>query len=171
MNTSDTAGLMALMYAAREGHDQCVKMLLAAGADVNGRNGHGQTALMKAADRGHQNCIGMLLNSGANVNTVDNFNRTVLAYSAMNGHVKCVKELIKAGAGVNACTDFQILQPKLPLAKSKITKIRKHVRIGILLNSAGEKMSLPIRASKPLSSLNHLCRDKIRKKIVERRPK
>jgi ankyrin repeat protein len=41
------------MFAAQHGHDEVVRRLLAAGADVNARGDHGRTALDFASANGH----------------------------------------------------------------------------------------------------------------------
>ena len=44
---------VALQAAAENGHTEVVKLLLAAGADVNWRNHEGVTSLYMAAQNGH----------------------------------------------------------------------------------------------------------------------
>ena len=54
MNVQTKEGETALMFASgsfRQVHDQCVTLLLDAGASVNVRNKYGSTALMEAAWR------------------------------------------------------------------------------------------------------------------------
>jgi ankyrin repeat protein len=59
-----------------------VRALLAAGADVNARDGRGQTALMKGAAAGNTDAVQLLLKAGAEVNARDNEGKTALIQAA-----------------------------------------------------------------------------------------
>ncbi|UKZ78705.1 hypothetical protein TrVFT333_006451 [Trichoderma virens FT-333] len=95
-----------LQAAAEKGHQEIVKKLLAAGADVNAAIGYSKwTALQAAAEKGHQKIVKKLLAAGANVNAaVGNYGETALQAAAGNGHQKIVKKLLAAGANVNTAT-------------------------------------------------------------------
>lgn len=56
----DCDGFSALMYAAYNGHADCVKELLAAGADVNAVDNKGETSLMKAELNGKMTVANLL---------------------------------------------------------------------------------------------------------------
>lgn len=62
----DPARTTALLVASREGHREVVRMLLAVGADVNGRGG-AMTPLAAAVLRGHGQVAALLLRHGADV--------------------------------------------------------------------------------------------------------
>ena len=63
--------LTALMYASKNGHTTCVKLLLEAGANVNLQDRDNRTALMYGATNGYDDCVELLLKTGADVNTKD----------------------------------------------------------------------------------------------------
>jgi uncharacterized protein len=71
-------GLTALLYAARDGCDECLEELIAAGADVNVPTPEGVTALMLALDNDHNDAAKLLLEHGANPNVWDWWGRTAL---------------------------------------------------------------------------------------------
>lgn len=59
----------ALMYAASEGHTDCVEALLAAGADV--KDYSGSMALMYAIEKGHTDCEKVLRAAGADASAYE----------------------------------------------------------------------------------------------------
>ena len=84
-----------------------VKTILAAGADVNSRNGEKASLLMLAAQTGDLAMVKVLLEAGANVNSNDERGWTALAKSTYNHELKrgfadVAQALIDAGANVEA---------------------------------------------------------------------
>ena len=91
-----------LIEAARGGHIEVIKVLLAAGADVDIQNGDGVTALFKAAEQGHADAVELLLANQAAPNLFDNTGRTPLMIASRNGYKSIVEQLISHDADVNA---------------------------------------------------------------------
>ena len=100
-------GVTPLMHAAGKGYLQCVKELIAAGADVNQADNNGQPPLMWAAGWGKNSCLLELIKMGANVNSVNNNSCTALFLACQNGNSKCVDILLNAGADVNIITTYE----------------------------------------------------------------
>ena len=91
-----------LLEAAINGETELVKLLIAAGTDVNkADNDWGRTPLYRAASEGHTECVKLLIAAGADVNKANKLGKTPLFTAAMNGHTECVKLLLAAGADVN----------------------------------------------------------------------
>lgn len=89
----------ALLRAAREGHADTVKTLLASSsADVNARDERGNTALMEAARGGHNDAVQALLIAKANLQATNNEGKTALSLAAENGHTQTVQLLRQAEA-------------------------------------------------------------------------
>ena len=61
------------MFASNQGHVECLKELIAAGADINKENKSGGTALIYCfMDQGHVECLKELIAAGADINKQDN---------------------------------------------------------------------------------------------------
>ena len=92
-------------YAAKNGHLECIKVLLEYGADIHSADIEYETAITLAAFYGHTECVRYLLEQGANVNdrAVDG---TPLIYAAQCGNAECVKLLLKHGASVNESVSY-----------------------------------------------------------------
>ena len=92
-----------LHHAAIRGHEDCLMLLLKAGAKVNQPDRFGRTPLYWAAFNSHTECVKMLLKAKADAKSADSDNRTALYWAAERGNADCVKMLIKAGADVEQC--------------------------------------------------------------------
>jgi ankyrin repeat protein len=65
INAGDMSGMTALMWAARNGCEPLVKILIRRGANVNATDLSGMTALKWAEKNGHQNIVDRLKAAGA----------------------------------------------------------------------------------------------------------
>ena len=91
----------ALYLAATGGHEDVVKALLAAGANVAYRGNGGVTPLLWAADYGRDGVVTALLASGADINQEDDSGWTALIHASSSGRTTVVKILLAAGADVD----------------------------------------------------------------------
>ena len=122
---SGTPNLMAVLYkCALNGHLECMKAAVAAGADVNGgaeddyicvyphwqRQMLGYTPLMygalQCARCGDLECVKFLIQKGADVNKTHRTGDTPLICAAEEGNYECMRVLIDKGADVNHTNDF-----------------------------------------------------------------
>jgi ankyrin repeat protein len=89
-----------LIIAAKYGHTDVVKTLLAKGADINmkDRYSHDRTALILAVDNGHINTVEALLAKGADLKAKDEFGETALMCAERCGHMDIARILKDAGA-------------------------------------------------------------------------
>nr|WP_253308677.1 ankyrin repeat domain-containing protein [Rickettsia endosymbiont of Ceutorhynchus assimilis] len=99
VNTPDHMKNTALHYAAREGHDDIVKLLLDHGAKVDAKTSKNWTALHFAAKNGYDNVVEILLDYGANINA--SFGSTALHLAAKNKHIAVIQVLLKKEADIN----------------------------------------------------------------------
>jgi ankyrin repeat protein len=94
------------MLASCDGHPECVKLLLAAKADVNYTNKDGNSALIQVCQCNesgpHTEVIKLLIEAKADVNHKGFLNRTALMRACTNGNEAAVKLLIAAKADVDS---------------------------------------------------------------------
>ena len=119
-----------LIEAAKNGKTELVKLLIAAGADVNKADEDGETPLFRAAWNAHTECVKLLLAAGANVNKANKWGGTPLYWAAYKGRTECVKLLIDAGADVNKASN----EGRTPLS---IAEKNGHTECAELLRAAG----------------------------------
>ena len=93
-------GLTPLLFAARDGDLESVKMLVTAGANLNATTGIGETALMLAAHNDHTEAALYLLDKGADPNIVE-AGHTALHFAVARKNMDLVKALIAHKADVN----------------------------------------------------------------------
>ena len=76
------------MWAAGNGHEAVVKLLLEKGAElVSNDDKSGQTPLSLAAERGHEAVVKLLLEKGAKLESKDDeYGQTPLSLAAGEGH-------------------------------------------------------------------------------------
>ena len=89
-----------LHVAAEEGSEEAVRVLIAAGADVNRTSicEQGFTPLIIAAEFGFEPVARALIDAGADVNKADKSGVTPMRVAAQNGHEAVIRALIAAGA-------------------------------------------------------------------------
>jgi uncharacterized protein len=95
-------GGSALLMASLKGHLEVVRVLLAAGVDVNTKDSNGTTALILAAWKRHLGVVQALIDKGVDVNARAKDGNTALMLASSEGELKIVQALLAAGANVNA---------------------------------------------------------------------
>jgi len=94
-------GLTPLMFAAKDGHLEVLRMLVAAGAETNRPASDGITPLFFAISQGHVETVRFLLDASADVNQCPDDNATALFLASMQGHASIAKLLVRAGVAIN----------------------------------------------------------------------
>lgn len=87
-----------LMLGIIRGEVDTVKMLVKAGADVNGISPEGCPYLILGANAGHTDIVRILVEAGADPNARDKNGLTALIAGSDQGHTEVVKMLIEAEA-------------------------------------------------------------------------
>lgn len=72
LGAKDDNGGTSAMWAARNGHVDCLRLLADAGADLDARDLDGWTAAMFSAGDGNEGCLSLLIAAGADLDALDN---------------------------------------------------------------------------------------------------
>lgn len=99
INAQDEHGNTALHFAAKQGHQNIVALLLRRGAQVDVREGSNKyTPLHVATLNRHTSLISLLLKAGADINAQDENGNTALHLAAKFGEIEVFKHLFFLGA-------------------------------------------------------------------------
>lgn len=96
----ETARWTPLHHAAAAGATDEITALLADGADVDGRDGHGYTPLHEAARHGQTSALLVLLDAGADVDAQAADLAAPVHLAAGRGHARAIRELRRRGANL-----------------------------------------------------------------------
>ena len=156
-----------LMLAAQKGHDKCVDTLIKAGADVNETDAGAFTALVHAANNGNDTCVEQLIEAGADVNWQDSWSHTALLYASVS-HTNCVKHFLRSNVKINVFDQDGINALTFSLMLFQKDQIKEVIE---LLFAAGEtidetKVQVPDYLKPPEFNLKHVCREAIRKHLM-----
>jgi len=94
-------GETVLMYAAYNGHQEMVDLLLAKGVAIDHKDIYGFTALTFASIQGYKHVVKFLLTNGATADQPDIKGKTPLMFAAENGHKEVVELLLAKGVAID----------------------------------------------------------------------
>uniref|UniRef100_A0A452QX10 Kinase D interacting substrate 220 n=1 Tax=Ursus americanus TaxID=9643 RepID=A0A452QX10_URSAM len=150
-----------------KGHLECVKHLLAMGADVDQEGAvsifsaktiknilHGDTVLIGAVRGGHVEIVRALLQKYADIDIRGQDNKTALYWAVEKGNATMVRDILQCNPDTEICTK----DGETPLIKA--TKMR-NIEVVELLLDKGAKVSA-------VDKVKHLCRENTFWKTVGR---
>ena len=154
---------IAFCYAILDNSKTCMRMLIAAGADVNIEN-NGATPLMMKNPSDNAPLIKMLIKAGADVNRKDSHGATALMHHTYYGNINCINALMRAGADVNATNDQRetaLMFLVKGYSEDKKPENRRRIAMRFLLREA-ETNVLDIHRMNPLTYLYRFYGSEIR---------
>ncbi|KAK2589694.1 hypothetical protein QQS21_012632 [Conoideocrella luteorostrata] len=95
-------GRTALFWAAQNGHEDAVKLLLGSGIDVTSRDILGQTAVFYAVKSKHTNIVKLLLHKNLSSRSLGPLCNAALHLAVEMGNRSIVEALLKHGSDVNS---------------------------------------------------------------------
>ena len=125
----------ALDRAVLNGNREMVQVLLWAKADVNGRDGNGETPLMMIGDDTTSEIVWDLINNGAKVNLRDEDGDTALISVAEVENVEALKVLLDAGAKVNETNNDGQTALMMAAESGKLHNVRALILAGADVNA------------------------------------
>lgn len=128
--SSHDGPLTPLKEAARSGHLETVKTLVAAGARVNPYGSDENSALLEAAENGHTKVVEFLLTKGAEVSAGTRFKGTPLLAAADMKHLKVMRVLVEHGADVNDAQSLHYFGARLEVASPVVIPIEVAAEAG-----------------------------------------
>lgn len=163
-NPESIDGINPLCWAARNGHEYIVQLLIQGGIDFEA---YGNSAILEAIDGGHIDIVRLLLKKGINVNKktdmsvaiaaskgytdiialltdygadLSSCNNIAIRFAAKNGHLECVKFIcensnVNEEALENSLYEA-ITHNQLNITKYLIDKIKFSINNSILIHSA-----------------------------------
>src|SRR5207248_2110061 len=96
----DRGGFAPLAWAAGDGYEAVVRLLLDGGAAIEARDWDGRTPLLWAAVNGHKAVVRLLLDRDAAIEAKDHYDRTPLSWAAEDRHEAVVRLLLDGGAAI-----------------------------------------------------------------------
>ncbi|RYC80572.1 hypothetical protein BFJ63_vAg16546 [Fusarium oxysporum f. sp. narcissi] len=102
INVKDSAGRTPLWWAAENGHETVVRLLLDWGARTEAADKDGRTPLWWATERGNEAVVRLLLDWGARTEAADKDGRTPLWWATERGNEAVVRLLLDWGARTEA---------------------------------------------------------------------
>ncbi|KAH7008750.1 ankyrin repeat-containing domain protein [Ilyonectria destructans] len=93
IDAKDSHGRTPLSWAAENGHEAVVRLLVDRGAHTEAADKKGRTPLLRAAKNGHEAVVRLLVDRGAHTEAADRKGRTPLSWAAADGREAVVRLL------------------------------------------------------------------------------
>ncbi|KAH9498964.1 hypothetical protein Btru_004081 [Bulinus truncatus] len=151
LSYGDEQNRRAIHYAARNGHLECVRLLLKAGAITNCSDDEGKTPLHLACAYGHVEVVRMLVHQGGQVNSCrTETGESALHVTATAGYNKIMEILLDNGGEINTMTR-KLKGGETPLHKAIIADKPEMVEFlcsrGAILNTPNASDKFPIHVA------------------------
>lgn len=138
----------ALEHAVQNANREMVQLLLSSGANVNARNGSGETVLMMLTTDATCDLVWDLINAGADVKLKDDSGNTALMQAATSDSLEALRVLLDAGAEVDTKNNEGRTALMIAASEGYVNTVRALVLAGADINAIDddEKNALSIAA-------------------------
>lgn len=147
INHQDDQGETALHIAARFGHDECARILLA-GSTIHGCNTelpektYGWTPLLIAAVDGNLGVVELLIEAGADPERQDSSGWNAKEHASLRGHISIAMRLAEVTAQADADSDTSTSASTSPPASTSLTDRKSN---GYVTSNAAAKVANPVK--------------------------
>ena len=132
----DSSGKTALSWAAGEGHEDVVKILLEAKSDDEPLTGYLEKAIHNASGNGHVDVLRLLIDAGGDIEGRDSRTFFTPIFSAIYGNsTECLKLLLDKGANIEDHVNYGGYTPLLYAADAKPECLRILIEKGANINA------------------------------------
>lgn len=132
----DSSGKTALSWAAGEGHEDVVKVLLDAKSDDLPLTGYLENAIHNASGNGHVDVLRLLIDAGGDIEGRDSRTFFTPIFSAIYGNsTECLKLLLDKGANIEDHVNYGGYTPLLYAADAKPECLRILIEKGANINT------------------------------------
>ena len=140
--SGSTVNTACTLIAVENGFNECLKLLLRAGADVNTRSSYGETLLISATHRGNIEAVNLLVRAGADVNASDCYGNTALMAAAGCGAIPSYHLLRKTGAQTRVLSQMTDLKSDnlklLHMQADSVKCVKLLLEAGIKINQTNK---------------------------------
>ncbi|KAI9812194.1 MAG: hypothetical protein M1827_004860 [Pycnora praestabilis] len=161
VDSKDRRDRTPLSWAAGNGHEKVMKMLLEHDAEPDSKDQWDRTSLSWAAENGHEKVVKMLLEHDAEPDSKDQWDQTPLSHAAENGHEKVMKMLLEHDAE----SDSKDQWSRTPLSRAAQSGHEKVMKM--LLEHDAKPDSKNQWGQTPLSFVAEKGHEKVVKMLLE----
>ncbi|KAF7586463.1 hypothetical protein BBP40_008823 [Aspergillus hancockii] len=147
------AGCTSLRWAAKNGHEELVPLMLDKGANTNAQDADGMNSLHLAASNGREPVVRLLLEREADIIAKTDAALVALWYASMNEREAVVDLLLQGGADLDAKDDFR------RNALSYAAKCGYSTVVQLLLDSGADIDAKNYTRQTPLSLAANYCHE------------
>lgn len=147
INRQDEQGETALHVAARFGHDECARILLA-GSAIHAcntelpENTYGWTALLIAAVDGNLGVVELLIEAGADLDHQDSSGWNAKEHASLRGHINIAVRLAEVTAQADADSDTSTSASTSPPSSTSLTDRKSN---GYTNSHGASKITDPVK--------------------------